>query len=324
MRALLLAALLTLAWPFVAVGAGPDEGGRIVGGRDALPHEARWTVELAYYDGEHACGGALIAPRWVLTAAHCFDKSRPTEALPNYVIAGTVKQAATVLIIDPTAWATQFDPDPAHGQVFVCRGPSPIPCQPYVPNGGDHYARNDIALIHLPKAPPVDDPSCGPDSCRIITIALDDVTQGPEDSHVSITGWGVTSEAASEVSHPAANKVLKIAELQALGPDDCYQQNLRRYKRAMSAASWPPSVMCAGALPPANGSAKARAAHGKSDDVCLGDSGGPLVRKRFGESVVTGVAVWELRCGSGPGLYTRVAMFKDWIAQVIAANGGPG
>ena len=52
---------------------------RIVGGHPARPGTWPWmaNIKVVFPRGtlqaEHLCGGSLIAPQWVLSAAHCFD-----------------------------------------------------------------------------------------------------------------------------------------------------------------------------------------------------------------------------------------------------------
>src|SRR5262245_35661365 len=58
----------------------PDNGSKIVGGEVARPGAWPWQVAIyrrAVKDGRPVgalfCGGSLISPKWVLSAAHCFD-----------------------------------------------------------------------------------------------------------------------------------------------------------------------------------------------------------------------------------------------------------
>uniref|UniRef100_A0A3P9HJS6 pancreatic elastase n=1 Tax=Oryzias latipes TaxID=8090 RepID=A0A3P9HJS6_ORYLA len=51
---------------------------RVVGGEVARPNSWPWQISLQYLSGGsyyHTCGGSLIKTGWVMTAAHCVDRS---------------------------------------------------------------------------------------------------------------------------------------------------------------------------------------------------------------------------------------------------------
>lgn len=60
--------LLTFALSFMALAEIS-----IIGGKPARSIEAPWVVKIEK-DKDHWCSGSLIAPRWIVTAAHCFDE----------------------------------------------------------------------------------------------------------------------------------------------------------------------------------------------------------------------------------------------------------
>uniref|UniRef100_A0A8C6YLW0 Complement factor D-like n=1 Tax=Nothoprocta perdicaria TaxID=30464 RepID=A0A8C6YLW0_NOTPE len=82
----------------------PQPRGRILGGREARPHLRPHMASLQL-DGEHICGGFLIAEQWVLTLPHCpqleekAELNEHVQVLPfqreqRDVAAGTVCEVA--------------------------------------------------------------------------------------------------------------------------------------------------------------------------------------------------------------------------------------
>uniref|UniRef100_A0A7E4VIJ8 Peptidase S1 domain-containing protein n=1 Tax=Panagrellus redivivus TaxID=6233 RepID=A0A7E4VIJ8_PANRE len=88
---------------------------RVVGGIQTEPHAWPWTVELSFR-GKHHCGGALIKPDIVLTAAHCFARTRRANAYKIYtgghgVLSGTVHTVNEIQIhpFYHVGYTTSFD-----------------------------------------------------------------------------------------------------------------------------------------------------------------------------------------------------------------------
>lgn len=77
-------ALFTLALATTAQ-AKVEFGQKIVGGIEASVGEFPFQVSIQSNYGGHFCGGSLIKPNWVLTAAHCVQRWSNT----NKIIIGT-------------------------------------------------------------------------------------------------------------------------------------------------------------------------------------------------------------------------------------------
>ena len=44
---------------------------RIIHGTETVPHSFPWQVSIMDELSGHYCGGSVLSPNWVITAAHC-------------------------------------------------------------------------------------------------------------------------------------------------------------------------------------------------------------------------------------------------------------
>lgn len=268
---------------------------RIVGGQEAELGAYPWLANLGFQLGgkgkvEFKCGGSLIGPRYVMTAAHCVTN------LPGSFQLTTVRVGEHRLSTNPDCVPDKSScADPPQDIkiskiIFHPKYNTPNPF------------RNDIALLKLSQ-PVVE-------NAYVIPVCLPFADEENEEYQKSkigdvqaihVAGWGATNEKGKD---PA--DALQFLNVSVFIGDKCKAV----YEERQGFIN-PKTQLCSGGE--------------KGRDSCVGDSGSALMMEDQSE---TGDAFWKQigivsfgprLCGTEgvPGVYTKVRSYLDWILDTV-------
>ncbi|XP_065095013.1 collagenase-like [Ochlerotatus camptorhynchus] len=160
-----------------------DELRKIVNGQPATHSQFPWQVSIRATLGRSVtvCGGSLIAPQWVLTAAHCAKDYTAFQIGMGsvYLNVPRLTMSTVTKLVHP-----EFDPVRLSNDVAVIKLPSPVP-----------YS-NEISSIQLPP--------------------MSYATKSFQNVIGIVSGFGRTSDASQSISN-----YLKYENMRLISNSEC-------------------------------------------------------------------------------------------------------
>jgi len=261
---------------------------RVVGGVETSFNRYPFVVALLK-DGEFFCGGSLVSPNLVLTAAHCITESSNPAV---YQVSSSRHTLSTPMGPDQPEYLDPEVDNPECGDTVAVAQLVPHP--EYDPD----TVQNDLALLVLSDAVKCSD--------QIAFATLDHGENSGPGNELTVAGWGALYDPSyyPMFGTTITPGVLHEAEVRTFGSSEC------------NALLCGPIFGFLGLCPYLDGPEMCAGNLLGGVDACAGDSGGPLFRVGDdGVPVLVGVTSWGFGCAEPltPGVYTRVARYREWV-----------